>query len=55
MTKKQDPVPVYLRILRKEDIILEAVTIDDAVAEARELGFTVVMADFVPLDVIYEH
>lgn len=45
-----NPVPIYLKVLRTEYIIIEAYNEEDAVAEAREQGLTVVASSEEPLD-----
>ena len=45
-----NPVPIYLKVLRTEYIIIDAYSEGEAVAEAREQGLTVVASSDEPLD-----
>jgi len=45
-----NPIPIYLKILRPEYIIIEAYSEKGAVAEARGQGLTVVASSEEPLD-----
>ena len=53
--KKKPDVPVYLKVLRTEYLVIEASSVDKAVQEAKDLDLTVLMADYVPLDEEYIH